>query len=251
VAGGHTLNIKQGSGPRNAAHPSRIRPGQRFFPLAGNSRRRFAVRQVHGEWALVDHEDGGKGRVSIDRLLASDDEGNGLYYRFHGWKRLPRGYRTEFEVVRICETTGRCAIALPEWDAVTRVETLLESLPDALRSLGARGSCRADLTAVSVGALQLHDFSAAQARGLSRVADGPHPKLLADGQEYRRRGDKKMFRLLEVDPAAASVAALSGGRVVRLRAARLLARRPDGEGLHFTYVGGGLSSTRKRRAKKK
>jgi hypothetical protein len=250
VAGGHTLNIKQGPGPRNARHPSRIRPGQRFFPLAGDKRRRFTVKRVDGEWALVDREDGRKGRISIDRLLASDAEGNGLDYRFHGWKRLPRGYRTEFHVLDISEAEGRCAIALPEWDPAAEVELSLASLPEAFRARGAVGSCRADLTAVSAAGLQLHDFSAAKAKGVSRIADGPHPGLLADGQEYRRRDDGKKFRVLEVDPGAATVRAWSGGRVVQLQAARLLARRADGEGVHYSYLGGGLSAARRRRAKK-
>ena len=38
MAGGHTLNIKQGPGPRNRRHPSRIRAGQLFFPRSGDQR---------------------------------------------------------------------------------------------------------------------------------------------------------------------------------------------------------------------
>jgi hypothetical protein len=251
MAGGHTLNIKQGPGPRNACHPSRIRPGQRFFPVAGDRRRRFTVKRVDGEWALVDLEDGRKGRISIDRLLACDADGNGLDYRFHGWKRLPRGYRTEFQVLRISEVEGLCGIALPEWDPAAEVELSLVSLPEAFRTRGAVGSCRADLTAVSAAGLELHDFSAAKAKGVSRIADGPHPDLLAEGQEYRRRADGKKFRVLEADPGTATVRAWSGGRVVHLQAARLLAKGTDRDGLHYSYLGGGLSATRRRRAKKK
>jgi len=248
VAGGHTLNIKQGPGPRDGRHPSRIRAGQLFFPLVGTQRLRLTVKRLDGEWALVEREDGSKGRVSIDRLLASDGEGNGVDYRFHGWRRLPRGYRTELEVLSISEETGRCAIVLPEWDSAAEVELLAHSLPEALRGQGALGSCRADLTAASAAGLQLHDFSTAKPKGLSRAANGPHPELLAPGQEFRRRGDAKKFRLLDVDPEAAMVPAWSGRRVVRLQATRLLARRSDGEGLHYLYLGGGRTATRHRRA---
>jgi hypothetical protein len=248
VAGGHTLNIKQGPGPRNRRHPSRIRAGQLFFPRSGDQRLRFTVKAVDGEWARVEREDRSKGRVSVDRLLAVDDEGNGIDYRFHGWRRLPRGYRTELEVLRIVEQSGRGVIALPEWDPSAEIEVSLASLPEALRAQGAQGSCRADLTAVSEAGLGLHGFSVAKAKGLSRAAEGPHPELLAGGQKYRRRDDAKKFRLLEVNPDAATVSAWSGRRVVHIEAARLLAKRPDGEGLHYLYLGGGRTATRRRRA---
>lgn len=251
VAGGHTLNIKQGPGPRNRLHPSRIRPGQRFFPLLGSRRRRFTVSRIEGDWALTDREDGTKGRISIDRLLQTDAAGEGANYRFHGWKRLPRGYRIEFEVLRIDRAAGRCFVVLPEWDPGAEVELSPELLPEALRIRGARGSCRGDLTAVSAAALSLHGFSAAKPKGLSRVALPAHPADLAAGQEYRRLGDRKKFRLLEVKPAASTVSAWSGGRVVRLEAARLLALGPDGSGLHYFYLGGGLVEARRGRVKGK
>jgi transcription elongation factor len=247
VAGGHTLNIKQGPGPRNRRHPSRIRAGQLFFPRSGDQRLRFTVKAVDGEWARVEREDRSKGRVSVDRLLAADEEGNGIDYRFHGWRRLPSGYRTEFSVLRL-EGSGKCVIALPEWDPEVEVELAMSTLPEALRAPGARGSCRADLTSSSEAGLDLHAFSSASAKGLSRAAVGRHPDLLADGQEYRRQRDGKKFRLLEVDPEAATVAAWSERRRVRLDAARLLETGADGEGVHYTYIGGGRSATRRRRA---
>lgn len=250
MAGGHALNIKQGPGPRNPRHPSRIRPGQRFFPRAGSRRLRFTVKGVQGEWALIEREDGTKGRVSIDRLLRSDAGGDGVDYRFHGWRRLPRGYRTEFEVLRIDDGAGgQCFITLPEWDPGAEVGLSLAVLPEALRAPGGRGSCRADLTAVSAAALSLHSFSAAKPKGLSRAPLPAYPENLAAGQEYRRLGDGQKFRLLELDPGASSVAAWSGRRVVRLDAARLLAVGPDGSGLHYSYIGGGVAATRRRRTK--
>jgi hypothetical protein len=251
VAGGHALNIKQGPGPRSRRHPSRIRAGQLFFPRRGNQRLRFTVKAVDDEWARVEREDCSKGRVSVDRLLAADDEGNGINYRFHGWRRLPRGYRTEFEVLRVSEGSGTCAIVLPEWDPGAGVELSLAMLPEALRATGAEGSCRADLTSSSGAGLALHAFSSASAKGLSRAAVGPHPEFLADGQEYRRRRDGKKFRLLEVNPEAATVPAWSGRRTVRLEAARLLETGSGGEGFHYDYLGGGRTATRRGRAKRR
>jgi hypothetical protein len=206
------------------------------------------VGRVDGEWARTIREDGSKGRVSIDRLLASDSEGNGVSYRFHGWKRLPRGYRTDFEVRRILASGARCVIVIPEWDPATDVDISIALLPAQLRAPGARGSCRADLTAPSTAGLQLHTFRAAKARGLSRAADGPHPPNLAGGQEYRRREDGKKFRLLDGAMEGTTVPAWTGSRVVRLAAARLLARGPDRSGLYFVYLGGGRSVARRRRA---
>lgn len=248
MAGGHTLNIKQGPGPRNQRHPSRVRPGQRFFQRAGSRRLRFTVKRVEGDWALVEREDGSKGRVSIDRLLQSDGEANGVNYRFHGWRRLPRGYRIGFVVRDIDEEAGVCAIALPEWDPDAKVGLPTRTLPEALRAEGAQGSCRADLTALSAGALDLHAFSAAKPKGLSRPARRAHPEQLAAGQEYRRLRDGKKFRLLEVNAGASAVSAWSGRRVVRLEASRLLAVGPDGRGIHYSYIGGGVAATRRRAA---
>jgi hypothetical protein len=248
VAGGHTLNIKQGPGPRNRRHPSRIRAGQLFFPRSGDQRLRFTVKAVDGEWARVEREDRSKRRVSVDRLLAADEDGNGVDYRFHGWRRLPRGYRTEFRVLRVFEGSEKCAIALPEWDPEAEIELALATLPETLRAPGAVGSCRADLTSSSEAGLALHAFNTARVKGLSRTVAGRHPDLLADGQEYRRHRDGKKFRLLEVDPEATTVPAWSGRRRVRLEAARLLETGPGGEGVHFTYIGGGRTATRRGRA---
>jgi hypothetical protein len=251
VAGGHTLNIKQGSGPRNPRHPLRIRPGQRFFPLSGSQRQRITVKRLDGEWVRVEREDGAERRVSLDRLLASDGEGNGVNFRFHGWKSLPRGYRTGFTVLGIFEEEGRCVIELPEWDPGIGLDVSLTTLPELMQTVGAGGSCRADLSSSSEAGLGLHGFSATMPRELSRPAVGPHPEVLAEGQEYRRRADGKRFRMLEVEPGASTVPAWAGGRVVRLDPARVLATRSDGEGLHYVYLRGGLTATRRRRGSRR
>lgn len=247
MAGGHSLNIKQGPGPRNASHPTRIRPGQLFFSRKGK-RLRLTVKRVDGEWVRVSREDGSEGNVALDRLLACDEVGNGIHYRFHGWKRLPRGYRTEMLVVSVSEKAGGCILILPEWDPSVEVEEALSLLRAELRRPGATGSCRADLSSQSAAALEIHGCSTAKVRGLSRAARGPHPDVQAEGQEYRRRSDRRRFRLLEVDPDAKTAPAWNGKRIVRLDVARLLALRPDGHGRHFEYVGGGVSATRRRKS---
>jgi hypothetical protein len=247
VAGGHSLNIKQGPGPRSPSHPARIRAGQLFFPRRGAQRLRLTVKSVDGEWVRVAREDGSEGNVALDQLLARDEGGNGIHYRFHGWKHLPRGYRTEMIVTSIAEDGGKCILALPEWDPGAEIEELLSALPDELRRIGATGSCRADLTSQSVAGLGIHACSTTRVKGLSRAAGGPHPDVLAEGQEYRRRSDRRKFRLLDVDPDSSRVPAWSGARIVRLDASRVLAVRPDGRGKTYEYVGGGVSATRRRR----
>jgi hypothetical protein len=245
VAGGHSLNIKQGPGPRTPTHPDRIRAGQRFFPRRGAQRLRLTVKSVEREWVRVAREDGSEGNVALDQLLARDQAGNGVHYRFHGWRHLPRGYRTEMIVASVSEAEGRCVLVLPEWDPSAEIEELLSALPQELRRSGARGSCRADLTSQSVAGLGIHACGTAKVKGLSRSAGRAHPDLLAEGQEYRRHTDRKKFRLLEVDPDSPKVPAWSGSRVVRLDASRVLAVRPDGRGKTYEYVGGGVSTARR------
>lgn len=247
MAGGHSLNIKQGPGPRTPLHPARVRAGQLFFPRRGAQRLRLAVKSVDGEWVRVVREDGSEANVALDQLLAQDEAGNGIHYRFHGWKRLPRGYRTEMIVASVFEEDTRCMLVLPEWDPSAEIEQPLSTLPTDLRKAGASGSCRADLTSQSAAGLSIHACSAAKVKGLSRKAGGQHPDILAEGQEYRRRSDGRKFRLLAVDPNSPRVPVWSGTRVVRLDASRVLATRPDGEGKHYEYVGGGVAATRRRR----
>ncbi len=250
MAGGHSLNIKQGPGPRTPSHPARIRAGQLFFPRKGAQRLRLAVKRVDGEWVRVIREDGSEGNVALDQLLARDEAGDGINYRFHGWKRLARGYRTEMIVASVSEVGVRCMLVLPEWDPSTEIEELLSTLPAELRRSGATGSCRADLTSQSVAALDIHSCSTAKVKGLSRTGGGPYPDILAEGQEYRRRSDRKKFRLLDVDPDSPTVPAWSGTRVVRLDISRVLATHSDGMGMHYEYVGGGVTATRRRRSQR-
>jgi|GEM_PF-2317436 len=250
MAGGHSLNIKQGPGPRTPSHPAHIRAGQLFFPRRGAQRLRLTIKSIDGEWVRVAREDGSEGNVALDQLLARDEAGNGVHYRFHGWKRLPRGYRTEMIVASVSEEDARCVLVLPEWDPSAEIEESLSALPADLRESGSAGSCRADLTSQSVAGLSIHACSTTKVRGLSRKAGGQHPDILAEGQEYRRRSDRMKFRLLDVDPDSPTVPAWNGTRVVRLSASRILVVRSDGTGMHYEYAGGGVAATRRRRSQR-
>lgn len=247
MAGGHTLGIKQGAGPRNPRHPTRIRPGQMFFPLKGDRRLRAIVKHLDGEWVAVEREDGSAARLALDRLLATDAAGKGAHYRFHGWMHRPRGYRTEFRVIAVYAKRRLCVLALPEWDPTAQVEVPLGVLPEELRVEDAAGTCMADLSSPSAAALGIHACSQAKVREVSRGPRRSHPELLAEGQRYRRREDRAAFRLVGgVDADSARVAAWNGTRIVRLDRERLLAVGPDGHGLHYEYQGGGVVAMRRR-----
>lgn len=249
MAGGHTLNIKQGPGPRSHSHPSRIRPGQMFFPRHGKERRRVMVKRLDGEWVRVLREDGIEVSLALDRLFARAEDGSGLHYRFHGWKPRPRGYRTELEVVEASLESGSCSLRLPEWDPDAEISELLATLPENMRSPGVMGSCMANLASPSAAGLGIHSCRKSKVRDASRNASGPHPEVLAEGQSFRRRRDQSRFRLLEVGDS--KVLAWNGHRSVRLGAQRLLATRPDGEGLDYEYLSGGINATRRRRSKQR
>jgi hypothetical protein len=246
VAGGHGLSIKQGPGPRNPRHPTRIRPGQMFFPHKGRQRLRVAVKRLDGEWVRVDREDGTEASLALDQLLACDEEGNGCHYRFHGWRFRPRGYRTELWVTSVSAESGRCVLTLPEWDPHTEVDEALTVLPEDLQTPGATGSCMANLASQSAGGLGIHSCRRSKVGDASRKASGPHPELLAEGQRYRRRSDGTKLRLLDAE--GPKVSAWNGRRVVRLATERLLEVRADGQGRHYEYLDGGVTATRRKRA---
>lgn len=247
MAGGHTLRLKQGPGPRDARHPERIRPGQVFFPRVGRRRRPMTVRSVEGEWVRVTLDDLSERRLALDRLLAVDRAGVGAHYRFQGWKPRARGYRAAISVVAVDAARGRCRLVLPEWDATTEVDDLLSVLPATMREVGATGSCMANLASPSAGGLGIHSCRPTAPRGLSRASLGPHPDDVVEGQEFRRVVDGVRLRVVEVDPSSSGVVAWNGKRRVRLTRARLLVQREDGTGRHYLYLGGGLREARRQR----
>lgn len=248
MAGGHTLNIKQGPGPRSPRHPTRIRRGQMFFPRKGRHRQRLTVKRLDGEWVRLIREDGSEARVALDNLLATDGAGEGIHYRFHGWRSLRRGYRTALTVASVSADAGRCVLLLPEWDPDAEIEEALGVLPERMRVSGATGSCMANLASPSAAGLDIHSCRPMGVREQSREAHRPHPEVLIAGQRYRRLGDGASFRLVGVDPGSSTVRAWSGRRVVRLGRERLLAVRPNGQGRDYEYLGGGVAAARRERS---
>lgn len=220
-----------------------------FFPRQGKRRLRATVKRVEGESIRVVREDGTEGSLALDRLLARDGELNGRYFRFLGWKSRPRGYRTELRVVGVFPDTGRCALVLPEWDPVTKIEEMLEVLPNMLRGVGAVGSCMADLASPTASRLGIHSCRPSKARGGSRAAIGVHPDVVAAGQRYRRRRGGPELRVLDV--VSPRVRAWNGNRVIWLSEDRLLAVSADGTGRYYEYRGGGVWQTRRERHKER
>ena len=247
MAGGHTLRLKQGPGPRDPRHPERIRPGQVFFPRVGRRRRPMTVRSVEGEWVRVTLEDMSERRLALDRLLAVDGGGAGVHYRFQGWKSRARGYRTALTVVAVDADARRCRLVLPEWDATTEVEEHLSVLPAMMHAVGVSGSCMADLASPSAGGLGIHRCRLTKPRGLSRSSLDSHPGEVAEGQEFRRLGDGARVRILTADPGAPEAIGWNGRRRVRLARSRLLEKRQDGTGRYYLYLGGGVREARRRR----
>jgi hypothetical protein len=103
----------------------------------------------------------------------------------------------------------------------------------------------ANLASVSAAGLNIHSCKSAPLRDGSRKALMPYPDLLANGQRFRRRADGVTFQLLE--GSGRRLRAWNGIRVVRLAPDRLLETQPDGGGLFYEYVGGGITKARLRR----
>ena len=204
---------------------------------------RLTVKRIDGEWVRGIRDDGSEVNLALDRLLARDPAGEGIHYRFLGWRLRPRGYRTELRVLSVSPAAERCSIQLPEWDPETEIELPVASLPEELRRADACGSCMANLASPSVGGLDIHSCRRVKVRDASREARGPHPEVLAEGQVYRRRRDGVELRLLDVD--CPRVSAWNGRRVVRIEAAKLLETRADGGGLHYQYLSGGIARYRR------
>jgi hypothetical protein len=216
-----------------------------FFPLQGEHRLRGTVKRVDGERIRVVREDGTEVTIPVDRLLASAEDGNGRYYRFHGWKPRPRGYRTELRVIEVFADTHRCLLMLPEWDPSTEIEEALTILPEKLWAPNAVGSCMANLASPTASGLAIHSCKGSKVRAGSREAAGSHPDVIAGGQRYRRLDGGAEFRVLDV--VSPRVRAWSGRRVVWLSEDRLLTVRPDGTGRHYEYLGGGVWQMRRKR----
>jgi hypothetical protein len=203
------------------------------------------IKGIEGEWVRIAREDGTDGRLALDRLLATDGAGTGLYFQFHGWRSLRRGYRTSLVVTALDRREKKCLVRLPEWDSEVDVAQPLAVLPEDLRKVGAKGSCMADLSSSSAAGLNIHSCRCVRAPQGSRSALSAHPDRLAEGQRFQRRADGARFLLL--NDGQPHVRAWNGSRVVRLSRDRLLATGADGAGEIYEYLGGGVREARRAR----
>jgi hypothetical protein len=97
-------------------------------------------------------------RVSLSRLLALRDDGQGLDYQFQGFK--PRRYST---VAFVWSLLGADAIlCLPEWHPRRPVRIPARLLPDLGQGEGVWLSLTCDLSASSAGRLQPADLHPAE-----------------------------------------------------------------------------------------
>jgi hypothetical protein len=149
-------------------HPLAIRPGQRFWPLSGRRRRPFAVRAVDADGGrAVGRRLDGAGetvRVTLERLLALDDGGQGAHYRLLGF--LPGRYTTWATVVAL--DADDAVLVLPEWHPARPARCPARLLPSDARAVGSWMRCTADLSQPRTARLGL--------TGL-RPAEDPGPGL--------------------------------------------------------------------------
>ncbi len=139
-------------------HPLRVVSGQQFWPRHGDQRRSFVVGRVQARnslvWGRFLDQDEGKIRVSEQKLLATREDGHGLYFAFAGY--MPRRYSTWAQLASIDETTNTAVLVLPEWHPSRPVAIPAHLLP--VNTPGAWLSCRADLSAGRAAYLNVADF---------------------------------------------------------------------------------------------
>lgn len=157
-------------------HPIAVRIGQRFFQRARDraTNRRDTFTVIGGgpeRWRLrSDHPDRNEREVPAAQLLATAADGEGLHFRFLGFKR--RRYAT---VLHVLDHAGdRALVVLPEWDPGRSFEI------DAQRLGGHRGhigpvAAEADLGAATPGHLDLAVSAGAIPESVAARCPGPSP----------------------------------------------------------------------------
>lgn len=159
----HTKALSPGAQAKDGGygappHPVVVRPGQRYWPRSARRRVVITVRRVEGERALVERsETRAVSRVTLRRLLAVRDDGQGQHYQFQGF--VPRRYQTWAYVWALED--GQAVVCVPEWHPKRAVRLPERLVPEPARYPGAWLRGRADLGASSAGRLQLSDFAVA------------------------------------------------------------------------------------------
>jgi hypothetical protein len=139
-------------------HPLRLRVGMRLWPRRAKRKVPITLTRIGpGDSVAGEREDPNRTRVSLSatRLLAHDQH-RGIHYAFAGFQPRPRGYRTTAHVIGL--DGDRLWLNLPEWHPRRAVTVPAATIAPGLQQCGRLLRCRADLSAPTPGALNLHDF---------------------------------------------------------------------------------------------
>jgi hypothetical protein len=142
-------------------HPLALRPGQRYAPRSGKTRRpiqivrvdratgRAVARRIGGDQEIVN--------IAASRLLALRGDGQGRHYQLQGFE--PRRYRT-YATVATMRDEQHALLVVPEWHPARPVLFPARLLPVETRSRGAWLRCTADLSHGRPAQLNLADLIA-------------------------------------------------------------------------------------------
>jgi hypothetical protein len=186
---GHGARHKSNSPTATAAtggyaplpHPRRVLTGQRYTPLKARRRRPFTItRQLKNGRVYAVKLDEQRERITLEtaRLLAVDDAGEGLHYRFLGYQPARR-YDTFAYLASLDPNTA--LLCLPDWHSQRLVRLPLVLLPDGTRRAGQWFRCTADLGQPTAGRLNIADLLACTDPG-RRVCHQPDPPSPSDEQ---------------------------------------------------------------------
>jgi hypothetical protein len=142
-----------------APHPLSVRSGQRYFALDSRARNRATLRivRVGSDHCEARREDAGARIVRVERarLLAVDDAGAGVHYRFVGYASRS-GYRTHACVIALDGEWAR--LVCPEWHPGMPITVAAAALPPAQREPGSWVACKGDLGATAPARTGLRDL---------------------------------------------------------------------------------------------
>jgi len=130
-------------------HPQSVRAGQVYWPRkARNRRRQFRVSRALADGTVHGKRTDGASEPMVAtsaRLLAVDEDGNGMHYSFIGW--TPRRYRTWAYAVERDGEHDRIVLILPEWHPGYPVRVPEHMVPFSVRVPGGWMRAFADLSA--------------------------------------------------------------------------------------------------------
>jgi hypothetical protein len=140
-----------GAGYGLPPHPLAVRPGQRFWPRSGTSKRELTVRAIKGD-RIVGRHDGATAAVTVarSRLLLARDDGQGRWFQFQGF--VSRRYPTVAHVHAVDERLA--TLCVPEWHPRRPVRIFRALLPAHADVPGAWLTLVCDLSAPSAARLQ-------------------------------------------------------------------------------------------------